>query len=61
MKHLPAGTVLGDIYWDPIFLGVPGSGWEVGKQNFVSNSTLFDFDGVALPVFQSYRENATTR
>lgn len=58
VKALPAGTVLGDIYWDPIFLGVPGSGWQVGAPNPISNTTLFDFDGVALPVFQAYRENA---
>ena len=58
VKALPAGTVLGDIYWDPVFLGVPGAGWEVGQPNFVSNSTIFDFDGMALPVFQAFRENA---
>ncbi|PRY02561.1 glycosyl hydrolase 53 family protein [Allonocardiopsis opalescens] len=60
VKALPPGTVIGDIYWDPIFLGVPGAGWEVGQPNYVSNSTVFDFDGVALPVFQAYRENAAS-
>lgn len=41
--------------WDPIFIEVPGIGWELGAGNVVSNTTLFDFQGNALPVFEAFK------
>ncbi|WP_432574989.1 glycosyl hydrolase 53 family protein [Kineococcus sp. SYSU DK005] len=57
LKAVPDGAVLGDIYWDPMMIPAPGVGWQEGGDNVVSNTTLFDFDGRALPVFQAYRDN----
>lgn len=50
------GRILGFLYWDPIFIEVPGLGWELGAQNVVSNTTLFDFQGNALPVFDVFKQ-----
>ncbi|MBO6237388.1 MAG: glycosyl hydrolase 53 family protein, partial [Bacteroidales bacterium] len=50
------GRILGFLYWDPIFIEVPGIGWELGAGNVVSNTTLFDFEGNALPVFEAFRQ-----
>ena len=63
MKNVPGGRVLGDLYWDPIMIEHPGIGWAMMEKNdeadvnVVSNTTLFDFDGRALPVFDAYRDN----
>ena len=46
--------ILGVLYWDPVFIEVPGIGWELGAGNVVSNTTLFDFDGNALEVFEAF-------
>jgi arabinogalactan endo-1,4-beta-galactosidase len=52
---------LGLLYWDPIMIETPGVGWAVrdadGKPgpNVVANTTLFDFEGRALPVLDSWR------
>ncbi|TQK03153.1 glycosyl hydrolase 53 family protein [Herbaspirillum sp. SJZ107] len=54
---------LGVLYWDPIMIETPGVGWALrdadGKPgpNVVSNTTLFDFRGRALPVLDSWRGN----
>ncbi len=48
--------ILGVLYWDPIFIEVPGIGWELGGNNVVSNTTLFDFQGNALPVFEAFKQ-----
>ncbi len=48
--------ILGFLYWDPIFIEVPGIGWELGGGNVVSNTTLFDFQGNALPVFEAFKQ-----
>ena len=50
------GRILGFLYWDPIFIEVPGIGWELGGGNVVSNTTLFDFQGNALPVFEAFKQ-----
>lgn len=47
--------MIGDLYWDPIFIPAGDAGWIPGEQNVVSNSTLFDFKGNMLPVFDAYR------
>lgn len=55
--------VLGVLYWDPVMIEVPGTGWAVrdadGKAgaNVVSNTTLFDFKGRALPVLDAWRKH----
>jgi arabinogalactan endo-1,4-beta-galactosidase len=52
--------VLGVLYWDPIMIENPGVGWALkdadGKPgtNVVSNTTLFDFKGRALPVLDTW-------
>ncbi|MCR4859737.1 MAG: arabinogalactan endo-1,4-beta-galactosidase, partial [Bacteroidales bacterium] len=61
MEEMIAGIraderILGVLYWDPIFIEVPGIGWELGGPNVVSNTTLFDFEGNALPVFEAFRQ-----
>ena len=61
MEQLIAGIrsnqrILGFLYWDPIFIDVPGIGWELGGENVVSNTTLFDFQGNALPVFEAFKQ-----
>ena len=47
--------LIGDLYWDPIFIPAGDAGWIPGSPNVVSNSTLFDFEGNALPVFDAFR------
>ena len=62
MRH--TDRVLGILYWDPIMIETQGIGWAVrdadGRPgpNVVSNTTLFDFKGRALPVLGSWRQSA---
>jgi arabinogalactan endo-1,4-beta-galactosidase len=49
LKLVADGHCIGDLYWDPIFICVPGLGWQLGERNVVNNTTLFDFTGHALP------------
>ena len=64
LKNVNGGMVLGDLYWDPIFVDQPGVGWAFHENwntvdnNVVSNTTQFDFDHVALPVLNAYRYNS---
>ena len=48
--------MIGDLYWDPIFIPAGDAGWIVGGANVVSNTTLFDFEGKMLPVFDAYKQ-----
>ena len=48
--------LIGDLYWDPIFIPAGNAGWIQGGPNVVSNSTLFDFEGNALEVFDAYKK-----
>ena len=48
--------ILGFLYCDPVFIEVPGLGWELGASNVVSNTTLFDFQGKALPVLDVFKQ-----
>jgi len=57
MKGAANGCVLGAIYWDPVMIEVPGVGWELGASNVVSNTTLFDFQGNALPSLKAFKYN----
>lgn len=57
IKLVKDGRVLGYIYWDPIFIAVPGLGYILGERNVVSNTTLFGFQGEWLPVFDAIKNN----
>lgn len=57
LKAVNNGRVVGDLYWDPIMIAVPGVGWELGAPNVVANTTLFDFNGNALPAFRAFQYN----
>ncbi|MGN1255343.1 MAG: glycosyl hydrolase 53 family protein, partial [Prevotella sp.] len=57
IKNVSNKRVLGYIYWDPIFIETPGTGWIVGDKNYVSNTTLFDFSGNANPVMDAIKYN----
>ncbi len=56
IKNNPDAHITGLLYWDPIFIPAGDAGWEKGGANVVSNSTLFDFEGNALPVFESFKK-----
>lgn len=53
--------VLGVLYWDPIMIANPRVGWALKEgtglpgPNVVSNTTLFDFKGRALPVLDIWK------
>ena len=55
--------IKGYYYWDPVMVEqqVGGSwiptGWVSGGENVVGNSTLFDYEGRPLPVFDAIRED----
>lgn len=59
MKSTP--RVLGVLYWDPIMIANPKVGWALKEgtgepgANVVSNTTLFDFKGRALPVLDIWK------
>ena len=57
MKNASNGHLLGYIYWDPIYIDAPNCGWKKGGKNVTGNSTLFDFDGKALPAFDAMKYN----
>lgn len=57
IKAVPKARIIGVLYWDPIFIPAGDTGWELGARNVVSNTTLFDFEGNALPVFDSFKNN----
>jgi arabinogalactan endo-1,4-beta-galactosidase len=57
LKSVKNGRVIGDLYWDPVMIEVPGVGWELGADNVVSNTTLFDFSGNALPSLKAFKYN----
>jgi arabinogalactan endo-1,4-beta-galactosidase len=57
LKLVNNGNCIGDLYWDPVFICVPGQGWESGAQNVVGNTTLFDFTGHTLPSLDAFLYN----
>ena len=57
LKMVNQGQCIGDLYWDPVFICVPGEGWELGQANVVDNTTLFDFNGHALPSLDAFYFN----
>lgn len=60
MKATP--RVLGVLYWDPIMIANRNVGWALKEgsgepgPNVVSNTTLFDFKGRALPVLDIWKQ-----
>ncbi len=57
IKKVKNGRVLGCLYWDPIFIAVPGVGWELGADNPISNTTLFGFSGQRLEILDAFKYN----
>lgn len=57
IKTVNNGECIGDLYWDPIFICVPGEGWELEQPNVVDNETLFDFNGNVLPSLDAFYFN----
>jgi arabinogalactan endo-1,4-beta-galactosidase len=57
LKLVNNGECLGDLYWDPVFICVTGEGWELGQANVVGNTTLFDYNGNALPALDAFNFN----
>jgi arabinogalactan endo-1,4-beta-galactosidase len=57
LKLSKNGSIIGDLYWDPVMIAFPGVGWELGATNVVSNTTLFDFDGKKLESFNAFQFN----
>ena len=57
LKLASGGAVMGDLYWDPVMIAVPGVGWELGAPNVVANTTLFDFSGNSLEAFKAFKYN----
>jgi len=69
IRNVEDNYVIGDLYWDPIMIEHDGVGWAMkfgdpergipdqADANVVSNTTLFDFNGKALPVLDAYRYN----
>lgn len=57
IKQAKDCRILGLLYWDPIFIEVQGMGWELGAKNFVSNTTLFGFEGNRLEALDAFKYN----
>ncbi len=64
LQGVPGGMVIGDLYWDPIQIYAGGqTGWAYFEStdradfNAIDNTTLFDTEGIALPVLDAYRLN----
>lgn len=62
MQGVENGMCIGSIYWDPIMIYAGGkTGWAYFEEtdqvdiNVIDNTTLFDFDGQALPVLDAYK------
>lgn len=71
LKSVEDGRCLGALYWDPCMIHVGEkddslSGWAYSEEtdkaemNVVENTTLFDFDGKALPALDAFAEDEQT-
>lgn len=67
VKTVDNGYGLGVLYWDPVFVHAGGHiGWAISEAsdltqpNAVENTTLFDFDGKALPVMSTFDDNSSS-
>ncbi|MBX9137686.1 LPXTG cell wall anchor domain-containing protein [Clostridium sp. K12(2020)] len=69
IRNAEDNCIIGDLYWDPVMIDQEGVGWAIQRgeaedgsedkvgDNVVSNTTLFDFDGKALPALNSFRDS----
>ena len=64
MQGVEDGMCVGSQYWDPIMIYADGNtGWAYSEEtdkhvgNVIDNTTVFDFDGKALPVVHAYQLN----
>lgn len=63
LKSINGGRCVGALYWNPIMVNHPNVGWAINEHNdkadvnVISNTTLFDFDKIALPAFDSFKNN----
>lgn len=63
LKSVKDGRCVGDLYWDPILVKQDGIGWAVkadgsgSRENCVETTTFFDYNHIALPVFDAYKYN----
>lgn len=69
IRNSENNCIIGDLYWDPVMIAYDGVGWAMERgeaedgsedkagDNVVSNTTLFDFEGKALPSLNSFRDN----
>ena len=66
LRSVAGGRCIGDLYWDPMMIYHEGVGWAYRESddqpdiNVVSNTTLFDFEGKALPAFDAFLNNGYT-
>ncbi|MGN0150300.1 MAG: arabinogalactan endo-beta-1,4-galactanase [Clostridia bacterium] len=72
LQTVDGGRCVGAIYWDPCMIHVEDadgknlSGWAYNESedevepNIVENTTLFDFDGKALPVLDAFAKSEKT-
>ena len=72
LQTVDGGRCVGAIYWDPCMIHVEDadgknlSGWAYNEAedevepNIVENTTLFDFDGKALPVLDAFAKSEKT-
>ncbi|MBP5456119.1 MAG: glycosyl hydrolase 53 family protein [Paludibacteraceae bacterium] len=75
LKNIGEGTnnqCVGVLYWDPVMIHVEDEKgnnktgwahfvkWNTADVNVVENTTLFDFEGKALPVLDVYYQNQTS-
>lgn len=69
IRNVENNWVIGDLYWDPVMINHEGVGWamvrgieddgsrDMALNNTISNTTLFDFEGKALPALKAFRDN----
>jgi len=62
MQGVENGMCVGSMYWDPIMIYADGNtGWAYSEEtdesagNVIDNTTVFDFEGRALPVLNAYK------
>lgn len=75
LKSVEDGRCLGFLYWDPCMIHVEDvknpneslSGWAIRESddradaNVVENTTLFDFDGKAIPTIEIFKNSQNSR
>ena len=57
IKKSENGCINCCLYWDPVMIAAPNVGWIVGGPNVVSNTTLFDFQGLANDALDAFLYN----